>query len=124
VAALFVGCTHGTANYRPQLTVNRSKKNYGKKAVHAGDTIVLRVSFYRKSSSVSATDETHKFKVKRTSGGGSSLFEWIGDEHWGTWPNHLESVPNFGTLTYSDQGLRTRAWVLRWRRVDACQQRP
>jgi hypothetical protein len=104
-AALFIGCHGGNAHYWPELVLNGSIKNYRTKTAHAGDTIVLRLA-YHKRHWVSVTDETHKFKVSRTSGGGysSAAFETatLGDEGWANSHHHLEGVPDIGTLTYSD----------------------
>ncbi len=108
-AALFIGCDGGKAHYWPQLTANGSIENYRTKTAHPGDKIVLRLAFSRKSSSVSVTDQTHKFKVTRAGGAGGSLYEWIGDEPWARSPYHLERVPDFGTLTYSNTKVHGHA---------------
>lgn len=108
-AALFVGCHTGKAHYWPELVLNGRVKNYRAKTAHAGDTIVLRLAYGHKRHWVSVTDETHKFKVSRTSGGGtlSAAFETalIGDEGWANWHHHLQGAPDFGTLTYSNSQI-------------------
>jgi hypothetical protein len=101
-AALFVGCYDGKAHYWPELAVNGSIRNYPTKAAHAGDVIVLRLDTQR-GGQVSVADETHKLKVSRASPpGGSVSFAWIGDGGWADSHDHLEGVPGFGRVTYSN----------------------
>lgn len=116
VAALFVGCHGGKAQYWPRIEVDGSIKNYPAKPAHAGDKIVLWLN--TKSDHVSVADETRAFKVSRT-GPRENWFNnsaWIGDWGWTNSHGRLERVPDFGTLTYSNtkvyrESLRRWGWV-------------
>ena len=108
-AALFMGCYSGRAHYWPELVVNGSVENHPTKVVQAGDTIVLRLDT-RQKDHVAVVDETQGFKVSRsTPRGRSAMFAWIGDEGWIGPHDHLEGVPDFGTLTYSHTELYGRS---------------
>ncbi len=110
LAALFVGCENGKAEFFPNLEVNGSSRKYTKLRARPGDTIVLRAVESASATAVSAVDKTHKFKKALKGAGNKQLSgPWVGDVGW--YNPGLLGTPNFGTLHFSNSKLDGTAFA-------------
>jgi hypothetical protein len=99
---VFTGCVSGTASYFPGLVVNGAETDFTTTPFAAGDVIDVTTKVSTNRTRVQVTDVTTSVTQKIIGSGARAQSVLIGDSGWAPSAGHLQHVPDFGKLTFTN----------------------